>query len=811
MSLIRNLSEKLKNINCIQKERGAIFVLTALLLPIMFGCLGIAYDVGTIYMHKSRLQNVADAAALAGGRAYIESQAKTTGTKDDIDEDENHTGHGVKNPYTYTIAGINNRTGIDGITYGNSRKHADADKAADDYIYKNIINLGETVKADRYSHFALKGIKKNADAEGEETTYTSTDDVFYRVGLEETVPLHFLPVITNKNAETVRAGSVVLVQPGTTTVIPGSGGGSTTVTNPSIFDNLFTYSEYFDTGLANENNKVNATYVGNMVFTYGNGSSSQSVFYNIDKIINNSTQSVEHIFSDDTDAADYLSSMRDNPSETSASAWAKVNDPTIDTYYNTTAYASAFENKLNETHIDVYKTSLSASDINDHNGSLYNQQVKIDNKSVQQKGGVLYIKDGSDSVYYAVDPSTNAYMYIEEEGVNYQVYYVRPQNANYVCKCVNVDGKYYLLNENGTRSNCYVSTTEFNNQKMVIDISGDGKHPLRYENDTWQYGIADNGGNFNTWNNVQQEQLRNSSYPAPLINTTFDQNDTQYTAHIESNVFHFSRAFQAYVNNVDISITEALDLDTENPATPIYIIIDNTIDGSINFTCYDNVRPVILVYLGTGNIKLQNGGDENTVAKLTIYAPYGSVGITPDQEQINYIGTFYGNIIARRVANQASGGPGGKWIQQNFLESDDYTDTDVAQATQDIVSNISSATLPDNIKADVLNTYATSLGIEVSDLTDSLFYSKLGYNDKQTLYNAWKTLQDRYSDYADYLWPWNEHFNIESGEDQTVTTDETIRLINYRTEYQVNEDGSIPENKVLDPFIFVSLEQPVSY
>ena len=387
-----NWLAKFKKTEYLKKQRGAIFVLTALLLPIMFGCLGIAYDVGNIYMHKARLQNVADAAALAGGRAYLESQAKTTGTKDDIDEDENHTGHGVKNPYTYTIAGINNRTGIDGITY-DSRKHADADKAADDYIYKNIINLGETIHADKYSHFALKGIKKNADAEGEETTYTSTDDVFYRVGLEETVPLHFLPVITNKNAETVRAGSVVLVQPGTTTVIPGSGGGSTTVTNPSIFDNLFTYSEYFDTGLANENNKVNATYVGNMVFTYGNGSSSQSAFYNIDKIINNSTQSVDHIFSDDTDAADYLSSMRDNPSETSASAWAKVNDPTIDTYYNTTAYTSAFENKLNETHIDVYKTTLSASDINDHNGSLYNQQVKIDNKSVQQKGGVLYVKD----------------------------------------------------------------------------------------------------------------------------------------------------------------------------------------------------------------------------------------------------------------------------------------------------------------------------------------------------------------------------------------------------------------------------------
>ena len=191
----------------LKEERGAIFVLTALLLPIMFGCLGIAYDVGNVYIHKARLQNVTDAAALAGGRAYLESQKKTTGTKDNIDDDSD--GHDSDNPFTYTIAGRSSRSS-DGITYDSSRKHADADKAADDYIYNNIINLGETVHADKYSHYALKGVKKNPPHEGqEEDTYTEADEIFYRVGLYETVPLYFLPVITNKNVETVRAGSVV--------------------------------------------------------------------------------------------------------------------------------------------------------------------------------------------------------------------------------------------------------------------------------------------------------------------------------------------------------------------------------------------------------------------------------------------------------------------------------------------------------------------------------------------------------------------------------------------------------------------------
>lgn len=736
--------KQLKMLQTLGQECGSILIFTAVGVPILLALAGFGFDVGNLYMHKARLQNVADAAALAGARAYIDNLDTTKGG-----------------------------TVTDGDTPSNP---SHANEVAQEYVAKNSINLPNNI----YHDFNSLKIRESDDSN---TLYPNK--AFYRIGLYEHVPLYFLPVIKGiGKTQKVRAEAITVAIKGETTTISG-GGNSTppTVTNPSVFDNLFTYSEYFDTGLANQNNNVNAVYVGNMVYTYGNGSSTKDVYYNIDKMIGGQSQAVEHIFSDDTGASEYLPSMRENPSGTSSSSWAKVNDPIIDTYYNTTSYVSAFENKLNTTHIDVYKTDLFASDINNHAGNLYNQQVKINDKSVQQKGGVLYIKDGSDSVYYAVDPATNAYMYIEESGVQYQVYYVRPQNAGYVCKCVELDGKYYLLNESNTRSNCYVSTTEFNNQKMVIDISGDGKHPLRYENGIWQYGINDGYGNFNTWNNVQQTQLRNNSYPAALINTTFDQNDAKYTAHIDSNVFHFSKSYQANVNNVNISITEALDLDTENPAKPIYLIIDNTIDGSINVTVYDNVRPVILVYLGTGNIKLQNGGDENTVAKLTIYAPYGTVGITPDQEQINYIGVFYGNIIGRRIANQASGGPGGKWIQQNLLENDDYIDTDVAAVTSEIENNIKNATaLPDDIKTQVMQRYANALSKNLSDMDDPLFYSKLGYNEKQTLYTTWKALRSEFSEYANKLWPWNEHFNIESGEDQTVTTPDNIRIINPRVE-----------------------------
>ena len=79
MSFYHKVLEKIKDLKFLKQERGAILVLTALLLPIIFGCLGIGYDIGNLYMHKARLQNVADAAALAGGRAYLDSQTKTTG------------------------------------------------------------------------------------------------------------------------------------------------------------------------------------------------------------------------------------------------------------------------------------------------------------------------------------------------------------------------------------------------------------------------------------------------------------------------------------------------------------------------------------------------------------------------------------------------------------------------------------------------------------------------------------------------------------------------------------------------------------
>ena len=49
--------------NC---QRGAVIVLFALLLPVLFGFMGLSIDVGLAYVEKGKVQDIADSAALAG-------------------------------------------------------------------------------------------------------------------------------------------------------------------------------------------------------------------------------------------------------------------------------------------------------------------------------------------------------------------------------------------------------------------------------------------------------------------------------------------------------------------------------------------------------------------------------------------------------------------------------------------------------------------------------------------------------------------------------------------------------------------------
>ena len=56
------------------KQRGQVLVLFALCIPIMLLFVGLALDIGWYYLNVSRLQNAADAAALAGAKSLVQKR-----------------------------------------------------------------------------------------------------------------------------------------------------------------------------------------------------------------------------------------------------------------------------------------------------------------------------------------------------------------------------------------------------------------------------------------------------------------------------------------------------------------------------------------------------------------------------------------------------------------------------------------------------------------------------------------------------------------------------------------------------------------
>lgn len=728
----------------LKEERGAIFVLTALLLPIMFGCLGIAYDVGNVYIHKARLQNVTDAAALAGGRAYLESQKKTTGTKDNIDDDSD--GHDSDNPFTYTIAGRSSRSS-DGITYDSSRKHADADKAADDYIYNNIINLGETVHADKYSHYALKGVKKNPPHEGqEEDTYTEADEIFYRVGLYETVPLYFLSVITSKNVETVRAGSVVVVEPGGTVSVEGGLKIDTTNTF-SMFDNLFTYSSSFYTERANTNDgTIYSSFTGDIVYTHLNslsedGTPSNSTFYEAQTDDGGTdTHQYNHLYQ----------------------TTGVINDPQINTFYDTMAYMDAFRSKLGSPHIDVKAQEFYITGEETINNFC---EYYISGKSERYRKA--YPND-----YYLLNENGDYYT-VKIDDIEYKVCYHALPSSNILVRCAkrDKDTTYYLLNDSNQMishnivTEVIVHSQWYSETKETSDLT---------ETQYKELGIT----YYNPWSDFQQRQNSGST----------------------SNIYHIGRVtIDGQVQNIRIKINQALKGD-EN--TPVYLIIDDEMEGIwVEVNTATTRRPVIVVYNGTKDVYFYVNGNE---FKGTLYAPNAEVEINPGNKA-----KFFGNIIAHRIFMQAS--DNSNWVQTNYLKND----SDIQKVTAKIKSNIETAynSLTDTDKNHLLDQLSNGLGVDKNNLTDMNWYNNLTFAEKKALYVKWKGIYDNETDAIkkDFLWLWNGMFKITEGDESSETTQETLRLINYRTEYQVNEDGTIPENKVLDPFIFETLAKPDSY
>ena len=129
------------------RQKGQILVFTAVLLPLLIAACGFTVDFGNMYMHKSKLQNAADAAAIAGGYAFRDN-------KENIDE------------------------------------HPKANNASEESVKSNL------------SNFDSIGCQARVDKDGV---------IYYRVELSESVPIYFLRLFGVGNSTTVSADSIASI------------------------------------------------------------------------------------------------------------------------------------------------------------------------------------------------------------------------------------------------------------------------------------------------------------------------------------------------------------------------------------------------------------------------------------------------------------------------------------------------------------------------------------------------------------------------------------------------------------------------
>ena len=131
------------------RQKGQILVFTAVLLPLLMAACGFTVDFGNMYMHKSKLQNAADAAAIAGGYAFRDN-------KENID------------------------------------KHPKADKASEESAKSNLSNF-DGIGQLRQARVDKDGV------------------IYYRVELSESVPVYFLRLFGVGDSTTVSADSIASI------------------------------------------------------------------------------------------------------------------------------------------------------------------------------------------------------------------------------------------------------------------------------------------------------------------------------------------------------------------------------------------------------------------------------------------------------------------------------------------------------------------------------------------------------------------------------------------------------------------------
>lgn len=188
-----------------RRQKGQIIVFTAVLLPFIIAMCGFTIDFGNMYIHKSRLQNAADAAAIAGAYAYAD----------------------------------NNEV---------PKSHPEADLAADKSVQINHANFSNLTRAYKARE---SGTKK-----------------YFKAGLTENVPVYFLRYFGVGDTAEVDAEAVAAIETSSSGGTTG-GGGSSIFSNLFSFGSGGFNSTNNGQNPDNPNNSINydnvATYDGAIV------------------------------------------------------------------------------------------------------------------------------------------------------------------------------------------------------------------------------------------------------------------------------------------------------------------------------------------------------------------------------------------------------------------------------------------------------------------------------------------------------------------------------------------------------------------
>lgn len=803
MTLWTNVLKRKKLIKEMKQQSGSILVITAMMLPFMLGCLGFAYDFGNLYIHKARLQNIADAAALAGGRAYLESRKKQDG-RDTYDRMPSEGGG--RQPVTYEASGKmyvgDDGEGDESNNLHPGSNHKDADKAADEYIKKNVVNLGTNIKSDQYSHYALQSIGGgNLDA----ANSVGSPKTFYRIGLYEQVPLHFLRLIFNQKEQRVRAGAIVLVDDG-----------KGIVSGKSVFDNLFTVKNGInlsDNVAVDSNNSIQGTFDGSIVLANDtwDQSNADTYFYTTgEKESGISIEDMDNIPNMGGKAVWWNTSERQDGVPNSGLEGIETNVP-------------GFLNKLSKIHFDLKRNCT---------GTGTNQSLK----NLQTVNLSRYITgDTNLGLHYTISNDAGLvtnYFHIEKFSniENNKLVFCIPRFEEDVSRKDYLGGAYVLI-KNGNPEEYYSFFTEgygFKNTKSnnnivcntyVLDSDGRkifcNKKDLNGNIDFYLEEWNPESGQYNYWQINKPDQ----NTPGIGIDNSLTENTDDYTkyyfndngitknftlykkrdlkfltsrklneAQIKySNVFHWE-----WEKDGEISLTVNGLSGDEN--YPVYIILTGNEGTPVNIAVTaSNVRPLVFCNLTKNEIAFSI--NQNVSFKGVIYSPFAKVTNTSPANGGTGRRHFTGSIITNDLDVQD---PQVSWANQNFLKNDEDLN-----AVSDDASEAQEARKQEAVK------YAKNgLGISDEDWDNPNWFGTLTNERKGEINSRWNEL--RLSLLRGYGldmpdWPWKEggnttdpnlhHYSIShSG---IISEGERLRLINFRTEYTMEP--------YMDPFNQLSL------